>query len=146
MFKISKISLGCSAVPFFWKSISYLKEDSVTVISYTCWEIYTGRVPSTCRRCGIYVYLEKYLDFCHGFAICIHWQSYSSGKDLCWQCKLGQSDICPLGMPENPRTCWKLCASCSQEGIPYHMALYCQMLSWSLKTARSHITWSRSCN
>lgn len=91
----------------------------MTVISYTCWEIYTGRVPSTDRPCGIYVYLEKYLDFCHGFASCIHWQSHSSGKDLCWQRKLGHSDTTPLGMPENLQNCWRILAACNLEGTPY---------------------------
>lgn len=120
------------------------KEDSVTIISYTCWEIYMGRLPSTDRLCGIYVCLEKYLDFCHGFAICIRWQLYSSGKDLCWQCKLGHSDIGPLGMLENLQNCWRMTTSCNLDEIHHHMELYFQIMtvSWSLEPARSHMAWS----
>lgn len=124
-----KSLLNVPQFPSFESQSLIPKEESVTIISYTCWEIYTGRVPSTDRLCGIYAYLEKYLDFCHGFAICIHWHSYSSGKDLCWQCKLGHSDIGPLGMLENLQNCWRISASCNLEGIPHHVGLCFQRMT-----------------
>lgn len=144
MFLISTISLEWMSkrrLPSFQSQFCIPKDDSVTVISYT-WEIYRGNAPSTDKPCGIYVYLEKYLDFCHGFAICIPWQSHSLGKELCWQCKLGQSDIGPLGMLENLQNCWRINASCNLGRMPHYLGLCFHMITCPDPFSQPHPTSS----